>query len=81
MNSPIEHRDISDPGDEVLRKYRYQHAYGVILSIGMVTHRLPYKSIWCEQQEDFLAERVDGLFEAYQVKTRNSELGAWELSG
>lgn len=37
MNSPIDSRDLLDPGDEVLRKFRYQHAYGVILSVGMVT--------------------------------------------
>ena len=80
MNSPIESRDLSDPGDEVLRKFRYQHAYGVILLAGMATGRLAYKALWCEQHEDFLAELMDGFFDAYQIKTRKPELGEWELN-
>ena len=80
MNSPIEKRDQSDPGDEVLRKFHYQHAYGVVLSVGMATGKLPYTALWCEQHEDFLAETGAELFEAYQVKTRKPELGVWELN-
>jgi len=80
MNSPIDSRDLSDPGDEVLRKFRYQHAYGVILSVGMATGGLPCKALWCEQHEDFLTELADGFFEAYQIKTRKPELGEWELN-
>ena len=80
MNSPIDSRDLSDPGDEVLRKFRYQHAYGVILSVGMATGRLACKALWCEQHEDFLTELADGFFDAYQIKTRKSELGEWKLN-
>lgn len=80
MNSPTDSRDQIDPGDEVLRKFRYQHAYGVILSVGMATGRLACKALWCEHHEDFLTEKADGLFDAYQIKTRKSELGEWQLS-
>jgi hypothetical protein len=80
MNSPIDRRDQSDPGDEVLRKFRYQHAYGVVLSVGIVNDDLPYTALWCEQHEDFLAETKDGLFDAFQIKTRKPELGEWELN-
>lgn len=80
MNSPIDNRDSSDPGDEVLRKFRYQFAYGVILLAGAATGRLDYEAIWCEQHEDFLAERKDGTFDAWQVKTKEPELGRWELN-
>ncbi len=79
MNSLTASRDLSDPGDEVLRKFRYQHAYGVVLSVGIATGKLDYTALWCEQHEDFLAETADGLFDAYQIKTRKSELGEWEL--
>ncbi|MBW2689370.1 MAG: DUF4297 domain-containing protein [Deltaproteobacteria bacterium] len=79
MNSPTDSRDLSDPGDEVLRKFRYQHAYGVVLSVGIATGKMDYTALWCEQHEDFLAETADGLFDAYQIKTRKSELGEWEL--
>lgn len=80
MISPTDSRDLSDPGDDVLRKFRYQHAYGVVLSIGMVTGKFDYTAIWCEQHEDFLAETAGGLFDAYQIKTRKSELGEWKLN-
>ncbi len=80
MNSLTDIRDLSDPGDEVLRKFRYQHAYGVVLSVGITTGKLDYTALWCEQHEDFLAETADGLFDAYQIKTRKSELGEWELN-
>lgn len=78
--SPIDSRDLSDPGDEVLRKFRYQHAYGVVLSAGMVTGKFDYIAIWCEQHEDFLAETAGGLYDAYQIKTKKSELGEWKLN-
>jgi len=41
---------------------------------------LDYTALWCEQHEDFLAETAEGLFDAYQIKTRKSELGEWELN-
>lgn len=80
MSSPTDSRDQSDPGDEVIRKFRYQHAYGVILVILVVNQTRPYRAIWCEQHEDLLAERNDDLFEAFQVKTRKPESGAWNIS-
>lgn len=80
MDSPIDCRNMSDPGDEVLHKFRYQHAYGVILAVGLTTKKLDYTAIWCEQNEDFLAETSEGFFDAYQIKTRRSELGAWQIN-
>jgi len=80
MNSPIHSRDQSDPGDQVIRKFRYQHAYGVILSIMMINKDRPYRAIWCEQHEDLLAEREDDKFDAVQVKTRKAENGAWLIT-
>lgn len=80
MSSPTDSRDQTDPGDEVIRKFRYQHAYGVVLAILMVNQTRPYRAIWCEQHEDLLAERNDDQFEAFQVKTRKQETGAWNIS-
>ena len=39
----------------------------------------PWVRVFCEQHEDLLCERSDGTFDAYQVKTRGSEGGHWEL--
>lgn len=80
MSTPTDNRDSNDPGDEVLRKFRYQHAYGAILAIGIATKKLSYTAIWCEQHEDFLAEREGGGFDAYQIKTRKSEIGEWKIN-
>jgi hypothetical protein len=40
----------------------------------------PYVAIWCEHHEDFLAERQDGVFDGYQIKTSRPERGAWRLT-
>ncbi len=77
--SPNEVRDESDPGDETQRRFRYQHAYGVVLLIGAFRGLLPYKNIWCEHHDDFLAQQ-NGKFDSFQVKTRVPENGPWELT-
>ncbi len=76
---PSEVFDTDDRGDETQRNFRYQHAYGVILLIGAALKRHPYVAVWCEHHEDLLAERNDGLWDGYQVKTREREQGEWTL--
>ncbi len=71
---------VGDPGDETLRNYRYQVAYGVILLIGAASKQLPYNYVYAEHHEDYLCERVDNKFDGYQVKTRKPEEGPWDLS-
>jgi hypothetical protein len=78
--SPAEERDHGDPGDETQRNFRYQHAYGVILLVAAARAELPYVSLWCEHHEDFLAERQDGSYDAYQIKTATPEGGSWVWS-
>jgi Cap4 dsDNA endonuclease len=68
-----------DPGDEMQRNIAYQHAYGVILLIAAANGDKPYSALWCEHHDDFLGQRHDGLFTAYQIKTRRPELGAWTM--
>lgn len=70
---------VGDPGDETLRNYRYQVAYGVILLVGAACKKLPYKNIYAEHHEDYLCERDDDKFDGYQVKTRKPEEGSWEI--
>lgn len=78
--SPTEKRDLTDPGDETSRRYRYQFGFGSILLVAAVRNELDYKAIWCEQLEDFLGEISASFFDAYQIKTRKPELGEWKLS-
>ncbi len=77
-SSPGEVRNTTDPGDETQRRFRYQHAYGVILLVASIRKKLPYVAIWCEQHEDLLGELADGHYNAYQIKTKAN--GVWSLT-
>ena len=72
--------NTSDRGDATGRDYRYQHCYGVILLAAAKCGWRPYVAIWCEQHEDLLAQRQDGLYDGYQIKTARPERGAWKLT-
>ena len=52
----------------------------MILLVAGASGEAPYLRVFCEQHEDLLCERDDGLFEAFQVKTRGPEGGYWEMS-
>jgi hypothetical protein len=72
--------DRTDPGDQTGRNFRYQHAYGVILMVASARGVRPYVAIWCEHHEDFLAERSDGKYDGYQIKSSRPENGAWRMN-
>lgn len=76
--SPDEVLDTVDTGDETQLRFRYQHAYGVILLLAALSGKKPYTVLWCEHHEDLLGQRSDGFFDAYQIKTRRD--GLWNLS-
>lgn len=80
QSGPLDIASENDPGDETLRNYRYQVAYGVILLINAASNRLPYVSIYAEHHEDFLCESNDNKVDGYQIKTRKPEEGEWALS-
>jgi hypothetical protein len=80
MPNPTETVDVDDPGDDTQRRFRYQHAYGLILIAGSVLRDLDYAAIWCEQQEDILGEIEANLFDAFQIKSRKEHRGLWKLS-
>lgn len=71
---------MSDVGAATARNYRYQYAYGVILMAEALRGGNDYIRIWCELHEDFLCERQDGVFDAYQIKTSDPGLGDWKLT-
>jgi hypothetical protein len=76
---PFHAADRADPGDATQRNFRYQHTYAVMLMIDARAGGHPYVAIWCEHHEDILAERTDGKFDAYQVKTSRPAIGAWTM--
>lgn len=75
---PVEARPVDDPGDDVQRRFRYQHAYGVILLLRSILEPDSYKCIWCEFHDDYLAQS-NGHFDCYQIKTGTPEHGPWDL--
>lgn len=79
ISTPLTQIADTDPGDDVQRRFRYQHAFGVILLIAAIRGENDYASLWCEQHEDFLAETASGLFDAYQIKTRDTG-SPWQVS-
>lgn len=77
--NPAATRDTNDPGDSTQRNYRYQHAYGVMLLAAARRGERPYVAIWCEHHEDLLGQRVDALYDGFQIKTSRPENGAWRM--
>jgi hypothetical protein len=75
--SPVQHLPVHDCGAETLRNYRYQSAYAVVLLVAAAAGRNDYKAVWCEQEDDILAEIGENLFDSFQVKTQKPELGPW----
>lgn len=61
----------NDPGDDVLRRFRYQVTYAGILSIMMIDTSNYYKEIFCEHHEDILVKHDDDTFTGIQVKTKD----------
>lgn len=79
-STPVETPSDDTSGEDTERNYRYQHAYGVILLVGIVSNNLRYDSIYAEHHEDFICERSDQLIDGFQVKTRKPEEGPWDLA-
>src|SRR5262249_10225295 len=75
--SPEFVRNLSDPGDATSRNFRYQFTYGALLLLAAHRGLRAYECIWCEHHDDFLAQRLDGRFDAYQIKTKRPERGGW----
>lgn len=62
--------DHSDPGDDVLRRFRYQAGRAALLALLTLEDASGVVEVFCEQHEDVLLRRADGQFDAEQVKTR-----------
>lgn len=70
-----------DVGGDTGRRFRYQYAYGVVL-LCAAQRRIPeqdYLAIYCEHYDDFLCERRDGKFDAYQIKTKLPADRGWTM--
>lgn len=77
-NLPLSHLADEDVGDDTQRRFRYQHAYGVVLLLAALRSENDYLAVWCEHHEDLLVERLDGKYEGFQVKTLQD--GPWKTN-
>lgn len=62
----------NDPGDDTLRRYRYQAAYAALVSVDLLDDSSDFDEIFCEHHEDTLIKKKDATFIGIQVKTRKS---------
>ena len=80
LRSPVGQLPAHDYGAETLRNYRYQSAYAVVLLVAAAAKKNGYSAVWCEQEDDILAQIGENSFDSFQVKTRKPELGEWRLT-
>jgi len=63
--------DANDRGDDVQRRFHYQHAYAAIQSLNLLEDEAEFTELYCEHFEDILMKRRDSKYAGLQVKTRN----------
>lgn len=71
--------DANDPGDEVLKRFRYQITYAGILCMLMVDNE-DYDELFCEHHEDILVKYTDQTYTGIQVKTKALNLPPFNIS-
>ncbi len=81
QDNNVDHGDLThnrDIGDDVQRRFKYQHGYGVILLCGMFTGTIPYSALICEEEDDYRG--VEGEYsDFFQVKTKAPHTQKWQL--
>lgn len=70
MTRPIDLLDKADPGDEVIRRFRFQIGYAALKAITLSDPASTASCIYCEHHEDVLIALKSGQFIGTQVKTR-----------
>lgn len=76
--SPESVFDSKDPGDDVLRRFRYQITYAGILSVIMVENDL-FEELYCEHHEDILVKHKDNTYTGIQIKTKDLDLPPFNI--
>ncbi len=64
---------IPSTGDDVSRRYRYQHLYTVLLAIKMYNKEIEIERLFCELAEDVLGVTTDKKFIGIQIKTMEQQ--------
>lgn len=72
--------DVSDPGDDVVARFRYQFCNAAINALKLVSDPSWAKAVICENFEDLILEKHDGSYVAIQVKSRDRHLAPFRLT-
>ncbi|WP_343742428.1 dsDNA nuclease domain-containing protein [Herbaspirillum huttiense] len=67
----------NDPGDESVRRFRFQWTWAAIACCALLDKTQKITEIFCEHHEDILVKHDDGKFAGLQVKTREAGQQAW----
>ncbi len=78
--SPLFELSDKDHGDEIQRRFRYQHTVAAYIAILMYSGNVEYKEILCEHHEDVTGILDSGKLHGIQIKTRQLSDGPFKLS-
>jgi hypothetical protein len=75
---PAEILASNDPGDDVLRRFRYQITYAGILCMTMIDSD-DLEELFCEHHEDVLVRYSDQTYSGIQIKTKDLNLPPFNI--
>ena len=80
MSSPDNILSIKDKGDDTQNRFRYQNACACFISLNLLFDDRQFCELYCEHHEDILLKLNNGKFAGVQVKTKNLDLGPFDLN-
>lgn len=80
MISPENILSIKDKGDDTQNRFRYQNACACFISLNLLFDDCKFTEVYCEHHEDILLKLNNGKFAGVQIKTKNLELGPFDMS-
>ncbi|MEZ5930134.1 MAG: dsDNA nuclease domain-containing protein [Parvularculaceae bacterium] len=78
--TPANSLDVEDPGDDVARRFRYQHCCAAIYALQLIRPDTNVTLIICENYEDVILQLSDGSFIGIQIKTRDLNQSTFKAS-
>ncbi|MDD3322045.1 MAG: dsDNA nuclease domain-containing protein [Paludibacter sp.] len=80
MSSPDNILSIKDKGDDIQNRFRYQNACACFISLNLLSDDKQFCELYCEHHEDILLKLNNGKFAGVQIKTKNLDLGPFDLN-
>lgn len=80
MNTPENILSVKDKGDDTQKRFRYQNACACFISMNLLSDDRQFSEIYCEHHEDILLKLNNGKFAGVQIKTKNIELGPFDIN-